>query len=90
MLDSLYRYVYCGLTKSLVTRRGLRCIDYIPCNLTGLDYTQFPHRVISGQILCQVEVGIQVSVRMEDRIICFSAFVLGREVGRQEVFMADH
>lgn len=66
----------------------VRCVDYIQCHFAGLDLTQFPHQTIAGQTVYHLEVLIQVSLAMTERAIHFSAYALGKEVGRKELAMA--
>ncbi|KAI3154323.1 hypothetical protein CBS147325_1415 [Penicillium roqueforti] len=64
------------------------CIDYIQCHFDHLDFASFPHRTIAGHTVYYLELLIQASVSMTDRVIHFSAFANGNVIGQKDLVMA--
>lgn len=61
----------------------MRRVDYIECHFNGLDLARFPHQTIAGQTVYYLEVSVEVSFPMIDRVTRFSARALGQEIGEK-------
>ncbi|KUM59884.1 hypothetical protein ACN42_g7253 [Penicillium freii] len=66
----------------------VRSVDYIECHFNGLDLSRFPHQTIAGQTVYYLEVSVEVSFPMTDRVIRFSARALGQDIGEKYLTMA--
>ncbi|KAJ5404810.1 hypothetical protein N7465_006094 [Penicillium sp. CMV-2018d] len=66
----------------------VRCVDYIECHFNGLDLSRFPHQTIAGQTVYYLEVSVEVSFPMTDRVIRFSARALDQDIGEKYLTMA--
>lgn len=66
----------------------MRRVDYIECHFNGLDLARFPHQTIAGQTVYYLEVSVEVSFPMTDRVIRFSVRALDQEIGEKYLTMA--
>ncbi|OJJ43061.1 hypothetical protein ASPZODRAFT_169644 [Penicilliopsis zonata CBS 506.65] len=75
-------------SNELDTPEGMACIDLIACDFCNVDLSRFPHQIMAGRMMYELEIAIQVS--LTDHTIQFCAYALGQEIGRKEVLMANH
>jgi hypothetical protein len=61
----------------------------VPTDLSEVDLSQFPSRLVEDRLLCRVAYSVEVKMAAKEGVLCFKVVCEGETVGNVEMEYAN-